>query len=121
MIVALIHVVYAPEHLEEALYVGILFIVGAVALLVAAVMLIYRPSLTPWLLGGLVSAGMFVGFILSRTTGLPGYRDEEWDVAGIVALVLEVVFLISWALDSGMADRFIPGIAAARRGRPAPQ
>jgi hypothetical protein len=121
LIVAVIHAVYAPDVLEEARYVGILFIVGAIVLLYSAAMLVYRPSFLPWLLGGLVSAGMFVGFILSRTTGLPGYREADWETAGIVSLVLEAVFLVAWALESGAADRIVPGLAATRRGRAAPQ
>ncbi|MGP4018703.1 hypothetical protein [Saccharopolyspora sp. 5N708] len=117
MIVALIHALYASEVMEEAFYVGILFIVGAVVLLYAAVMLLYRPSFLPWLLGGLVNAGMFVGFILSRTTGLPGYRESDWDTAGIVSMALEAVFLITWAVTSGVLDHVIP----THRGRAAPQ
>lgn len=43
---------------------------------------------------------MGVGFVLSRTVGLPGFQESEWELSGLVALVLEVGFLAAagtWA------------------------
>src|SRR5213083_2258522 len=73
-----IHAYLAPSHLEEKAYVGVLFVLADVLLagvLVSLLTGLARP--VGWLLGAAVCAGMFVGFVLSRTTGLPGYH-ETW-------------------------------------------
>ncbi|MFF4699599.1 hypothetical protein [Streptomyces chattanoogensis] len=94
---AVVHLVIAPEHLEEMLYIGILFIIGSVALLVAAAGLVLRDSLAAWWVGALVSAGMILGFALSRTVGLPGYHEEGWDPPyGVLSFVAEAVFLVAF-------------------------
>ena len=38
-------------------------------------------------------AGMGVGFVLSRTVGLPGFHEGEWELSGIVCLLLEAGFV----------------------------
>ena len=73
-----IHAYLAPSHLEEKVYVGALFVAADVLLagvLFSLVTGLARPA--GWLLGAGVCAGMFVGFVLSRTIGLPGYH-EAW-------------------------------------------
>jgi hypothetical protein len=97
--VAVIHVIEAPEYLEQTTYLGIGFVVGALALIVGAVLLWRRRragSGPGWLLAVLVSAGMFVGGILSRTTGLPGFHEEEWEPALLVSLLLEAGVMVTW-------------------------
>ncbi len=91
-----IHAYLAPSHLEEKPYVGAPFVVADVVLagvLVSLLTGLVRP--VGWLLGAAVCAGMFVGFVLSRTTGLPGYH-EEWSSdhwLGVASLPPEVVFV----------------------------
>jgi hypothetical protein len=36
---------------------------------------------------------MFAGFILSRTVGLPGFREPEWEPSRIAPLILEAAYL----------------------------
>ena len=57
--------------------------------------------------GILVSAGMAAGFILSRTVGLPGFHEAEWELSGVVSVLLEigVVGLAAAALGSGGSAR----------------
>ncbi|KPC63994.1 hypothetical protein [Streptomyces chattanoogensis] len=94
---AVVHLVIAPEHLEETLYIGILFIIGSVALLLAAAGLVLRNSAAAWWLGALVSGGMILGFALSRTVGLPGYHETDWDPPyGMLSLVAEALFLAAF-------------------------
>jgi hypothetical protein len=38
-------------------------------------------------------AGMAIAFVLSRTTGLPGFKESGWDGLGILTLVLEGGFV----------------------------
>src|SRR3954447_6736210 len=92
-VVGAIHLALADEYLSEARYLGVLFIAGGVASLYVAVRLWLARDVVAWLLGALVAAGMFVGFILSRTVGLPGFREAEWEPSGIVSLILEAAYL----------------------------
>lgn len=92
--IAAIHLVLVPHELEEKLYVGVLFIIGGLALCLSAVGLAISTTRKPaWALGGLISVGMFLGFVLSRTVGLPGLLEGEWPPVGILSLVLEAVFV----------------------------
>ena len=91
-----IHAYLAPSHLEEMPYVGALFVVADILLagvLISLLTRLVRP--VGWLLGVGVCAGMFVGFVFSRTTGLPGYHEtwssDHW--LGMASLPPEVVFL----------------------------
>jgi hypothetical protein len=45
-----------------------------------------------------ISAGMAVGFVLSRTVGLPGFHESEWELSGLVSLALEGGFIALAAL-----------------------
>jgi hypothetical protein len=92
----LIHLISAPDHLEEATYVGVLFLANCAGALVAAVG-IFRDRLWGWLLGALVAGGAFVMFIVSRLIGLPAYQehvgmwigDSFGDRLGIPSLFVE--------------------------------
>jgi hypothetical protein len=92
----LIHLVSAPDHLQEATYVGVLFVVNFAGALVAAFG-IYRDRLWGWLLGALIAGGAFVTFMVSRLIGLPAYQEHVgmWigdsfsDRLGIPSLIVE--------------------------------
>src|SRR5215217_684354 len=96
----LIHLISAPDHLQEATYVGVLFLANAAGALVAALG-IYRDRLWGWLLGALVAGGAFVMFMVSRFVGLPGYQehvgmwigDTAGDRLGIPSLIVEAPFV----------------------------
>jgi hypothetical protein len=103
-LVGVIHLVLAPEQIKAEAYVGVLFIVGGLAALVVAARLWMTSDRFAWTLGVLVSVGMFVGFILSRTTGLPGFKESEWELSGIFCLILEA--------------GFVGAFLSARRARP---
>jgi hypothetical protein len=104
--VGVIHLVLSPEYLSEEAYIGILFIAGGAFLCALAVALWRADNVPSWLLGALTMAGMGIGFVLSRTTGLPGFHESEWELSGIVALVLEAGFCLA-------------AVPALRPGRPA--
>ena len=96
----LIHLIGAPEHLEEATYIGVLFVINATASLEAALG-IYRNTLWGWLLGVFVAGGAFVMFTVSRLIGLPAYQEHigMWvgdslaDRLGIPSLIVEALFV----------------------------
>jgi len=96
-IVGLIHLVLAPEYFSEQAYIGVLFVLGAIALGAFALRLWRGDDVPSWLLGALTMAGMGVGFVLSRTVGLPGFHESEWELSGLICLVLEAGFVVAAA------------------------
>ena len=96
----LIHLATARDSFGEATYKGLLFVANGVAALVAAVG-VYRDRDWAWLLGALVAGGAFLGYVVSRTIGLPGLPAEPdawFEPLGAASLVAEAVFLIVFAV-----------------------
>ncbi|MFF4040979.1 hypothetical protein [Streptomyces sp. NPDC001816] len=80
-------------------YIGVLFAVGSAVMLVVAVALVtVRRPVVAWVTGALVSFGMIVGFLLSRTVGLPnGYYEAGWEAPyGPLSLLVEGVFFLAF-------------------------
>jgi hypothetical protein len=94
LVVGLIHLIDAPEDLEEGSYLGFLFLANFLGALVASVG-IYRGNRWGWVLGLLVAGGAFAGYVISRTAGLPGLGvEEEWlEPLGVLSLVVEALFV----------------------------
>ena len=88
-----LHLVLAPEYLQEKAYVGALFILGGLASVAVAARLWTRDDRQAWALGALMAAGMAGGFILSRSIGLPGFHESEWELSGILSVLLEAGFI----------------------------
>ena len=93
VVVGLIHLIDAPGDLQEAPYQGLLFLANFFGALAAAIG-IQRGHRWGWLLGVLVAGGAFVGYVISRTVGLPGLPvEEEWlEPLGLLSLVVEGLF-----------------------------
>ena len=93
-VVGLIHLLEVPEELEEVTYLGLLFLANFGGAVVAAIG-IYRNYRWGWSLGALVAGGAFVGYVVSRTIGLPGLPvEEEWlEPLGVLALLVEALFV----------------------------
>jgi hypothetical protein len=95
--IAAIHLALAPEYFGQQPYIGVLFVLGALAGAFVSLRL-WRGSEVPvWILGVVVAAGMGVGFVLSRTVGLPGFHESEWEASGLLSLALEGIFLATAA------------------------
>jgi hypothetical protein len=89
----LIHLLEAPEELEEATYLGLLFLANFGGAVVAAIG-IYQGHKWGWGLGALLAGGAFVGYVISRTLGLPGMPVEEWlEPLGMISLLVEGLFM----------------------------
>jgi hypothetical protein len=94
VIVGLIHLINSPEDLAEGSYTGVLYLANFFGAILAAVG-IYRGRSWGWTLGALVAMGAFVGYLISRTVGLPGLPvEEEWlEPLGVLSLVVEALFV----------------------------
>jgi uncharacterized membrane protein YfcA len=94
VIVGLIHLINSPGDLEEGSYTGLLYVANFFGALTAAIG-IYRGRSWGWSLGALVSVGAFVGYVISRTIGLPGLPvEEEWlEPLGLLSLLVEALFV----------------------------
>jgi hypothetical protein len=113
----LIHLWLAPDQYSEKAYVGVLFVAGAIASgYVAAKLWTGRDTTFDWLLGSAASIGMFAGFILSRTVGLPGFHEAEWELSGIVSLLLEAGFLAAAVAALSRPPRSVRAERTARTG-----
>ena len=94
VIVGLIHLINSPEDLAEGSYTGVLYLANFFGAILAAIG-IYRGRSWGWALGALVSVGAFVGYVISRTIGLPGLPvEEEWlEPLGLLSLLVEALFV----------------------------
>jgi hypothetical protein len=92
----LLHLVEAPEYFGEVRYIGALFVVNALGGLVAAYG-IWRGSRLGWLLGLAVAGGALAAYILSRTVGLPDFREaslaEAFEPMGVLCALVETAFI----------------------------
>src|SRR4051812_45760222 len=98
----LIHLIETPDNLSEAPYKGVLFALNGLGAFVAA-MGIYRGARSwGWGLGLLIAGGAIIGYVISRTVGLPGLEvDPEWfEPLGVLSILVEVGFVATclWAL-----------------------
>jgi hypothetical protein len=118
---AVIHAVQVPSYLDEHPVVGGLFIADAAAAIVLAVAVL-RGRRPAWALSALLAAATAVAFVLSRSTGLPGYHDDSWlePLGGVpmgpLSLVVEGLVVLV-ALIVLTAGRAVP--ERTRAARPA--
>ena len=96
-----VHAALAPMHLSETPYIGVLFMIGNVALIAAIGLLSSeRGRHAGWLLAGATSVAQIAAFLASRTVGLPqGYR-ENWAVSsenmlGWLCLTVELATVLA--------------------------
>ncbi len=118
--VALIHVLELPDVFEEAFYLGLLFVGAVVASLLVAVALTRESDARVWRVAGGLPGLILLGYVVSRTVGLPGFTSDmgEWtEPLGLASMVAEglLVSLSVVVLGQPMARE-----ASAPRGRQAP-
>ena len=94
----LLHLVLAPEYLRREGLHRSLFIAGGLAALAIAARLWNANDRRAWALGALIALSMAGGFILSRSIGLPGFHEDDWELSGIVSVLLELGFVgtLAW-------------------------
>ena len=99
-----IHTSELSGKVEETAYLGFGYVLLIAASLVSIVMLTQR-DVRGWYLGGLACAATIVGFVLTRTTGLPNAKGDigNWgETIAVWALIAEglVVLVTLFALGN---------------------
>ncbi len=110
IVAGLAHVPVTPEHLNEAPYIGVLFIVlTTVCIVLAAALLVWDSPIVWASLGGTCLLAV-VAFVLSRTVGLPLIADDigNWT---------ETLAVVSVLTESGVV--ILSALALRRTWRPA--
>jgi multicopper oxidase len=91
------HAAITEDHLQEAFYIGVLFIALELACLVLAVLLPRHDTTLVW--AGVVTTGALAiaGYVVSRSIGLPQITDDvgRWtDPLGVVAVASESLMVL---------------------------
>ena len=105
-----VHIPVTPEHLQEAPYIGYLFIALTVVCFLLALVILVADSAAVWAVSGVVTALALGAYLLSRSVALPQIGGDvgNWlEPLGLVAIVFE-------GLTIALA------VAALRRARPLP-
>jgi hypothetical protein len=96
-LVGLLHLVEAPEYYGEVKYIGALFVLCAIGAAVA-VYGMQKDLRAGWLLGAGLAGGNFIAYILSRTVGLPQFRENSWsqflEPMGLISLAVEAIAFV---------------------------
>ena len=104
----LIHLLDAPDSFEDATYKGLLFVAIVLGAAVASVG-IYRGQRWGWSFGALIAGSALVGYVISRTTGLPGLPVEEWvEPLGVLSLLVEGLFVGLYLTVTRLLQNNIP-------------
>jgi hypothetical protein len=125
--IALIHLLDSLGKFQETPYMGWMYIGLMVSCLVVAAILLHRHAREAWLAAIALPASAIVGFVLTRTTGLPQAHGDigNWsEPLGLAALFVEgaVIAIAGYALvtldpSRMLARRASMRLAAARRRR----
>jgi len=97
LIAAGAHVPLIQDHLEEAPYVGWLFIALTIICVALAVLIVVVDHPSVWVIAGLTCLAAAVAFLASRTIGLPQIGDDvgNWtEPLGLPALASEVLMAL---------------------------
>ena len=114
--IALIHLLDSIDTYADTRYVFWMYVALMLACLVLAALVLRAPGRAVWLAAGGLSALVIVGYILSRTTGLPNADDDigNWtDPLGLASLFVEGCVLAVSAYGATVLAR---SAEAARQG-----
>jgi hypothetical protein len=115
--IALIHLLDVIGKIKETPYLGVMYIALMVASVAVAFYLLHTGSALAWAAAGLLAAATLIGFVLSRTTGLPHASDDigNWtEPLGLASMFVEGAVIVvagyAWALAR---DERRPGVHAS--------
>jgi len=107
LVVGVVHLIEAPEHFQDAAYLGVLFAANVAATLAAAAGILRGAKGWGWTLGAAICGLSSLAYLFSRLFGLPGLEEAAggWDEPlGSLALIIEGLFLAGWfSVVTGLA------------------
>ena len=95
--IALIHVLNAPSTFDETPYLGWMYVALILGSVTVAAVLIHESNARAWAAAGGLALSVIVGYVLSRTTGLP---QSSGDIG-------------NWSEPLGIASLFVEGSVVA--------
>jgi hypothetical protein len=113
--IALVHILQLPTAFDAIGYLGALFIAAVVAAGVLAAVLARTSDDRAWALAGGLAGLILLGYVLSRSVGLPGFTDDmgDWaDAPGLASMLLESLEVV--VACAVLAGRRHPRRSAAR-------
>jgi hypothetical protein len=114
--IALIHVLDAPDTFQGVKYIFWLYIAIIVGAIPFSLLLLQWSSPLAWFGPALLAAGPLLGYLLTRTVGLPGDSGDvgNWlDSLGLASLFVEVAVLSLSLARLGAGSRWRKRPAAA--------
>jgi hypothetical protein len=112
--IAVIHVLDAPDTFEGVKYIFWLYIAIIVGAIPFSLLLLQWSSRLAWIGPALLAAGPLLGYLLTRSVGLPGDSGDigNWlDSLGLASMFVEAAVLSLSLARLGVGDRWF--------GRPA--
>ena len=115
--IALIHLLDVIGKLSETPYLGIMYIGLMIASVMVAFALLHTGQPITWIAAGALAGLTLIGFILSRTIGLPSATDDigNWkEGLGLASMFVEtgVILLSAYALSLARREQR-PGVHVA--------
>jgi hypothetical protein len=115
--VALVHLLDVVGKMSETPYLGVMYIGLMIASTIVAFALLHTGRPIVWMAAGGLAGLTLVGFILSRTTGLPSATDDvgNWkEGLGLASMFVEtgVILLSAYALSLTRREQR-PGVHVA--------
>jgi hypothetical protein len=92
-----VHLIVTPYAFEGAIYKGVLFIIGAISALIAAMGIQERHGVWGWGLASIVAGAALASYLANVTIGLPGLPAEPqaWpEPLTLIALLAEGLTLV---------------------------
>jgi hypothetical protein len=108
--IAVIHVLDAPGTFEGVKYIFWLYIAIIAGAIPFSLLLLQWPSRRAWVGPALLAAGPLVGYLLTRSIGLPGDSEDigNWlDPLGMASMFVEVAVLSLSLARLGVGARWL--------------
>jgi hypothetical protein len=115
--IAVIHVLDAPDTFDGAKYIFWLYIAIIAGAIPFSLLLLQWSSRLAWVGAALLAAGPLVGYLLTRSVGLPGDNGDigNWlDSLGLASMFVEVAVLSLSLTRLGVGSRWFGRPAAPR-------
>jgi hypothetical protein len=118
--VALIHTLQVPDAFEEIGYLGALFIAAAAGCMLLAVAMTRTSDDRLWMAAGALPGLVLIGYLISRSVGLPGFTSDmgEWAEPPALAAMIAESTLVT--LSIGVLAGRRAALAATDAAPPAP-